>query len=167
MLYPLFAKLLDYPSPQLQAARKDMQQYLQALPPNERSCIEQFINQVDWDNLLEWQALYVRTFDMIADNSLHLTHHLFGEEKNRGPALIDLHEFYQAYGLQLAANELPDYLPLMLEFAAQLEPQEARLFLSKWSKVLLQLALNLEKIESPYAAIIRLLEQRSYLAQAA
>ena len=62
-------------------------------------------------------------------------------------------------------NELPDYLPLVLEFAAQLDGEEARMFLSQWSKVLNQLAANLEKAESPYAPLVRLVEQRSRLGQ--
>jgi nitrate reductase delta subunit len=66
-----------------------------------------------------------------------------------------------------AGNELPDYLPLMLEFAAQLSPEEARFFLSQWAKVLNQLAANLEEAQSPYAPLIRLVEQRSLLVKAA
>ena len=122
-----------------------------------------FLAHLHWEDMTEWQALYVRTFDMVPDNALHLSHHLFGDDKNRGPALIDLSEFYKEYGLELAANELPDYLPLMLEFSSQLEQDEAKMFLSQWVKVLGQLALNLEKVESPYAPLIRLIEQRSQL----
>jgi nitrate reductase delta subunit len=55
----------------------------------------------------------------------------------------------------------------MLEFAGQLEPEEARVFLSQWSKVLNQLAANLEEAKSPYAPLVRLIEQRSLLIQAA
>ncbi|HNA30066.1 MAG TPA: nitrate reductase molybdenum cofactor assembly chaperone, partial [Thiobacillaceae bacterium] len=64
-------------------------------------------------------------------------------------------------------NELPDYLPLVLEFASQLDPDEARVFLSQWSKVLGQLATNLEEAGSPYAPLVRLVEQRSLLVRAA
>lgn len=165
MFYRLLAKLLDYPSAEIQAALPEIWRHLEDLPNGERKVLSNFLVHLHWEDLLEWQALYVRTFDMTPDNALYMTHHLFGDDKNRGPALIDLTEFYQEYGLELAANELPDYLPLMLEFASQLSELEAKMFFSKWTKVLIQLALNLEKVESSYAPLIRLLEQRSQLAK--
>jgi len=101
---------------------------------------------------------------MAAEHSLHLTHHLFGEEKTRGPALIDLAEFYRSYGFEPDAKELPDYLPLMLEFASTLERAEQRVFLGDVLKVLTVLATNLEKSDSPYAPLIRIVENHSALA---
>lgn len=163
MFYRLLARLLDYPTAELQSALPEIWAQLEKLPEGERKVVGNFLAHLHWEDMTEWQALYVRTFDMVPDNALHLSHHLFGDDKNRGPALIDLSEFYKEYGLELAANELPDYLPLMLEFSSQLEQDEAKMFLSQWVKVLGQLALNLEKVESPYAPLIRLIEQRSQL----
>ncbi|QTR54690.1 nitrate reductase molybdenum cofactor assembly chaperone [Thiothrix unzii] len=166
MFYRLLARLLDYPTAELQSALPEIWAQLEKLPEGERKVVGNFLAHLHWEDMTEWQALYVRTFDMVPDNALHLSHHLFGDDKNRGPALIDLSEFYKEYGLELAANELPDYLPLMLEFSSQLEQDEAKMFLSQWVKVLGQLALNLEKVESPYAPLIRLIEQRSQLVTA-
>ncbi|MBJ6612007.1 MAG: nitrate reductase molybdenum cofactor assembly chaperone [Candidatus Thiothrix moscowensis] len=166
MFYRLLARLLDYPTAELQAALPEIWAQLEQLPEGERKVVSNFLAHLHWEDMTEWQALYVRTFDMIPDNALHLSHHLFGDDKNRGPALIDLTEFYKEYGLELAANELPDYLPLMLEFSSQLSRVEAKMFLSQWVKVLNQLAQNLEKVESPYAPLIRLIEQRSQLVAA-
>lgn len=166
MFYRLLARLLDYPTAEIQAALPEIWQQMEQLPEGERKVLSNFLAHLHWEDMTEWQALYVRTFDMIPDNALHLSHHLFGDDKNRGPALIDLSEFYKEYGLELAANELPDYLPLMLEFSSQLDRDEARMFLSQWVKVLNQLAQNLEKVESPYAPLIRLIEQRSQLVVA-
>ncbi|MDD5395118.1 MAG: nitrate reductase molybdenum cofactor assembly chaperone [Thiothrix sp.] len=169
MFYRLLARLLDYPTAELQAALPEIWAQLDNLPEGERKVVGNFLAHLHWEDMTEWQALYVRTFDMVPDNALHLTHHLFGDDKNRGPALIDLSEFYKEYGLELAANdsnELPDFLPLVLEFADQLSRVEAKVFLSQWAKVFSQLALNLEKVESPYAPLIRLIEQRSQLVTA-
>ena len=166
MFYRLLARLLDYPTAELQSTLPEIWAQLEKLPEGERKVVGNFLAHLHWEDMTEWQALYVRTFDMVPDNALHLSHHLFGDDKNRGPALIDLSEFYKEYGLELAANELPDYLPLMLEFSSQLEQDEAKMFLSQWVKVLGQLALNLEKVESPYAPLIRLIEQRSQLVTA-
>lgn len=181
MFYPLLSKLLDYPVDDLYAALPELRAALaQGCSAEERRVLEGFLDHLAGMAPTEAQARYVQTFDLTPQHALHLTHHLFGDDKNRGPALIDLAEFYREYGLELAigaandedaqtpaVNELPDYLPLMLEFATQLDAEEARMFLSQWSKVLGQLAANLEAAQSPYAPLIRLVEGRSQLVRAA
>ncbi len=171
MFYKLLAKLLEYPGTELIEAMPMLHNTLrQGFEAAEWLVLERFMRHLSGQDLTEAQAAYVQTFDLTPEHALHLTHHLFGDDKNRGPALIDLTEYYKEFGLEVAANEgdsheLPDYLPLVMEFASQLEPEEARMFLSQWSKVLNQLAGNLEKVESPYAPLVRLVEQRSLLGQ--
>lgn len=168
MLYRLLAKLLDYPDADLMAALPETRARLNRdLDPDGRRVIAEFLGHLSALDLTEAQAAYVMTFDMVPEHSLHLTHHLFGDDKNRGPALIDLTEFYKEYGLELASNELPDFLPLVLEFAAQLDEEEACMFLSQWTKVLKVLAGNLEENKSPYAPLVRLVENRAQLVKAA
>ena len=104
---------------------------------------------------------------MTAEHSLHLTHHLFGEEKTRGPALIDLSEFYRSHGLVVDERELPDYLPVMLEFASALSLEEASVFLCEIRKVLTVLADNLEKSGSAYAPLVRIVENHASLTRLA
>jgi len=118
-------------------------------------------------SVTELQADYVKTFDMTAEHSLHLTHHLFGDDKNRGPALIDLGELYKDYGVEVVTNELPDYLPLVLEFAAYMDDNEATVFLSDAKKVLGVLTENLQKAGSPYAALLSIIEGRATLTKLA
>lgn len=169
MFYKLLSKLLDYPTEVLQAALPDLHGSLrQGFEATEWIVLERFMRHLADQDLTELQAEYVRTFDLTPEHALHLTHHLFGDDKNRGPALIDLTEYYKQFGLEIAANEggsneLPDYLPLVLEFTSQLDDEEGRMFLSQWTKVLNQLATNLEKAESHYAPLVRLVEQRSRL----
>jgi len=170
MLYRLLSKLLDYPDADLLEALPETRARLagnSGLDPSERRVLTEFIDYLDSLGQTELQAAYVMTFDMVPEHALHLTHHLFGDDKNRGPALIDLTEFYKEYGLELAANELPDFLPLVLEFADQLDESEAGMFLSQWTKVLKVLAGNLEENKSPYAPLIRLVENRAQLVKAA
>ena len=190
MFYKLISKLLDYPDAELIAAIPELREEInhgsgRSFEAAEWLVLDRFLNHLSGLDATEAQAAYVQTFDLTPEHALHLTHHLFGDDKNRGPALIDLTEFYKDYGLELAVsregegganehaaneaavNELPDYLPLVLEFASQLDPDEARVFLSQWSKVLGQLATNLEEAGSPYAPLVRLVEQRSLLVRAA
>lgn len=181
MFYRLLSKLLDYPGEDLYAALPELRAAAaQGCTGEERRVLEGFLDQLAGMDPLEAQAVYVQTFDLTPQHALNLTHHLFGDDKNRGPALIDLAEFYKAYGLELrpyvandadadasGVNELPDHLPLMLEFAGQLDPEEARIFLAQWTRVLNQLAANLEAAGSPYAPLVRLIEARSQLVRAA
>lgn len=178
MFYPLLSKLLDYPTAELMEALPELRTTLrQGFEATEWIVLDRFMKELSEQDLTEAQAAYVQTFDLTPEHALHLTHHLFGDDKNRGPALIDLTEFFKEYGLEMitgdgaanesATNELPDFLPLVLEFSAQLDPEEARVFLSQWSKVLNQLASNLEEAKSSHAPLIRLVEQRSQLVKAA
>jgi len=169
MFYKLLSKLLDYPDAALVAALPDLRgEIKRGFEAAEWLVLDRFLNHLASLNLTELQAAYVQTFDLTPEHALHLTHHLFGDDKNRGPALIDLTDSTRntawrcgpIMGWQItgrkrrirrrgASNELPDYLPLVLEFAAMLETDEARMFLSQWAKVLNQLASNLEEAEAP------------------
>lgn len=169
--YKAMSLLLEYPTQELHTHLGALAQAVRAdaeLQDDERSTLLALLEHMAASDLIELQAEYVKTFDLVADHSLHLTHHLFGDDKNRGPALIDLTEMYKEYGLDKSTNELPDYLPLVLEFASQLDDSEARVFLSDTAKILKVLADNLRKADSPWAESIGLIEKRgSLLALAA
>lgn len=166
LLYKIASALLEYPDQELKSAMPEIAELLQndAISEDERSTLKKFMQWMDAQDMTELQAGYVQTFDMAPEHSLHLTHHLFGDDRGRGPALIDLTEYYRGFGLEADAKELPDYLPLILEFASTLEEIEAKVFLGQTVKVLTQLATNLETAESPYAPLVRMIEKRGQLA---
>ena len=179
-IFKLLSALLDYPDGEfmdnLRAAVEetgdvralvDSCENADAYTPEERQRLAAFIIWLLAQDRLELEGRYVQTFDLAPEHSLHLTHHIFGEEKTRGPALIDLSEYYRSYGFEHDEKELPDYLPLILEFVSELSCDEARVFLADTSKVLKVLASNLEEAESPYAPIIRLVESQGSLARLA
>lgn len=178
--YKLLAVLLDYPGGEivgdLRAAVSGQDGALglvrsvdtdEVFTGSEHASIAGFIDWMLAQDQTELEGRYVKTFDLTPEHSLHLTHHVFGDDKNRGPALIDLSEFYKSYGLQHDEHEIPDYLPMMLEFVSQLEETEARVFLTDAVKVFNVLATNLEKAESPYAVLVRVIENHSSLARQA
>lgn len=178
--YKLLAVLLDYPGSEfiaeLRAAvaeHPSAAAFVESIDSErvfsaeEHGRIAGFIAWVLAQDQTELEAGYVKTFDLAPEHSLHLTHHVFGDDKNRGPALIDLSEYYKSFGLQHDEREIPDYLPLMLEFVSGLEETEARIFLTDATKVLKVLAANLEKAESPYASLIRVIDNHGTLAQLA
>ncbi|MDX1755388.1 MAG: nitrate reductase molybdenum cofactor assembly chaperone [Marinobacter sp.] len=121
----VIARLLDYPTAEMQQARDDLAMavledsqlkayHKQAL----LRCIEVFCG----DDLMDLQETYVETFDRGRALSLLLFEHVHGESRDRGQAMVDLLAQYEAAGLELDARELPDYLPLFLEYLS-IRPQ--------------------------------------------
>ncbi len=179
-IYKLLAELLDYPD---QALVRELDNTVtdhgtaavwlaeidrdNLFSDADREAIAAFIDGLIAQDPTEREAAYVATFDMVPEHSLHLTHHLFGDDKNRGPALIDLSEYYKSFGFQHEEKEIPDFLPLMLEFVSQTDPAGAKVFLADVSKIFAVLAQNLEKVESPYAPLIRILETHGSLTRLA
>lgn len=169
-IYKLLSALLDYPDQALLDHLPELLEFIaqsSEIDSAEREALQHFLSHMQSQSLTDLQADYVQTFDMTAEHSLHLTHHLFGDDKNRGPALIDLGELYKDYGVEVVGNELPDYLPLILEFAAYLDDNEATVFLSDAKKVLAVLSENLQKATSPYAALLSIVDNRATLTKLA
>jgi nitrate reductase delta subunit len=169
-IYKLLSHLLEYPDRELIDHLPELSRRLaesEGIDDAERAALRGFIDRLASRPLTALQEDYVQTFDLTPEHSLHLTHHLFGDDKNRGPALIDLGELYKDYGLAARGDELPDYLPLILEFAAQMDGAEATVFLSDARKVFEALTGNLEKAGSPYAALTAIVEKRATLVRLA
>jgi len=169
-IYKILSVLLQYPEQELIDNLAEIKQWVNDTPDidkQERLRLKTYLKQMENSSLIELQAEYVNTFDMVPEHSLHLTHHLFGDDKNRGPALIDLGELYKDYGVEVSASvkELPDYLPLVLEFAAYLDGGEATVFLSDAKKVFAVLMDNLKKAASPYADLISIITDRASLTR--
>ena len=166
-VYRAVSALLDYPGPELRAALPEIRDYLAAIPcpEEERATLLDVVQWMEGQAPLDLESAYVQTFDLNPDHDLHLTYHLFEEgDRERGPAMIRLAEHYESYGLAIVGNELPDYLPLILEYASTLDDDEARIFLGDAVHAVETLADHLEKAESPYANLVRLVERRGRLA---
>lgn len=169
-LYKILSVFLEYPDQELVDHLSEVHQEIQdslEMDEDERSALFRFYRYFKSKSLTELQENYVQIFDMTAEHSLHLTHHLFGDDKNRGPALIDLGELYKDYGVDIVTNELPDYLPIVLEFAAYMEDSEASVFLADAHKVLAMLTENLKKAESPYMDLLAIVVGRASLSRLA
>jgi len=171
-IYKMISVLLEYPEEELIENIPEIRQVVDEsteIDAEEKVALQKFIDHLVSMPLTELQADYVNTFDRTPEHSLHLTHHLFGEEsdRDRGPALIDLGEMFKEYGVKTVTNELPDYLPLLLEFASYMDDNEAMVFLSDVNKVLNTLTENLTKADSPYSAPLSIIESRATLTRLA
>jgi nitrate reductase delta subunit len=145
----LLSLLLQYPDDELLAARAELAAAGLAGGPVGRF--------VDWwasEDPDELRRAYVETFDFSRRNSLYLTYHVHGDRRQRGVALLRLKQRYAAADLDLLEGELPDYLPVMLEFAA-LAPVEVGLAALVESRDAIELVRSsLHEAGSPYAPLL-------------
>ena len=114
--------------------------------------------------LIELQQNYVATFDRNPSHSLHLFEHIHGESRDRGSAMIDLLQEYWKHDFDASSAELPDYVPLFLEFLSLLADEEALALLGDAVHVLAAIGRKLDANGSPYAAAFRVLEAMSPVA---
>lgn len=154
------AALLGYPSADLKAHIGDVRDALGdegALPSAAIAALEPLLSQIESAELLDLQSDYSELFDRSRSLSLHLFEHVHGDSRERGQAMIDLGEQYIEAGFYLDSTELPDFIPVFLEFASCLKPDEAREILAQPAHVFAALAERLGKRETPYAGILRAL----------
>jgi len=157
----VLAALLVYPEQELIDGLDEMAAILDAegaLPTSEQSALAALIARLRAADLMDAQARYVALFDHSRSLSLHLYEHSHGESRDRGQAMVDLLNHYRANGLDPGASELPDFLPLFLEFLSTRPAGEARAMLGQAVWVAALLRVRLERRGSPYAAVFRALE---------
>ncbi len=82
------------------------------------------------------ESAYIDLFDRGRRAALHLFEHVHGDSRDRGPAMIDIVQTYAAAGLNPTDDELPDYLPMVLEYASTQPSAEARTFLREFTHIL-------------------------------
>ena len=150
------AILLGYPSTELQAHIAELRSALageRTLPTAELRRLEPLLARLEAGDLLDLQADYSELFDRARSLSLNLFEHVHGDSRERGQAMIDLGQQYIEAGIFLDASELPDFIPVFLEYASCLPPDEARETIGQPAHVFVAMAERLEKRQSPYAAI--------------
>lgn len=164
LTFRVLSALLRYPDEAVQQAAPELAKALEAdglLSPAQVGTLIPLLAELAEDDLLDLQERYVGLFDRGRAVSLHLFEHVHGESRDRGQAMVDLRDRYEAQGLEIAAKELPDYLPLFLEYVSVLPPSEAREQLAQPGVILAALAQRLGERGSPYAAPLQVLAELS------
>lgn len=153
--------LLSYPEAETLAALGEMAAVIEQekrLTRNNKKQLLVLINSFLGADLLDLQEQYVALFDRGRFLSLHIFEHVHGESRDRGQAMVNLLQMYEAHGFELSTQELPDYIPLFLEFLSQQEPAEAVQLLHDAMPVLSLLGARLSERGSNYSAIFDTLE---------
>lgn len=152
--------LLSYPGEALKEAAPALRDVIvdeALLSDHVEEQVLELIGQLETGDLYDLQERYVLLFDRTRSLSLHLFEHLHGEGRDRGQAMVDLMALYQRHGLEISARELPDYLPMFLEFLSVLTIEEARELLSQPIHIISALGERLRKRQSVYGGLFRAL----------
>jgi nitrate reductase delta subunit len=153
--YKLISLLLQYPDESLLEARPAIAQAAVLLPPGaQRAAILRFLDSWGDGSAVCLQQDYVRTFDFQKRVSLYLTYYLYGDRRQRGLALLRLKKRYAAAGLPLSTTELPDYVPVLLEFAAAAPDGYGDEILREVRPALELIRLGLHDLGSPYGYLL-------------
>ncbi|BDU08084.1 nitrate reductase molybdenum cofactor assembly chaperone [Nocardia cyriacigeorgica] len=148
------ALLLDYPSADTLKVLDQLADAVAQLPEPVRSQLEAVVLHLRTTPALELAAQYVETFDMRRRASLHLTFYAYGDTRKRGMALLRFKHAYRHAGVELGDEELPDHLPVLLEFAATVDPIGGERLLGEHVPVLELLRLSLSDSGSAYAGVL-------------
>ena len=148
--------LLAYPTEDLSPAIPEITAAIEAeglISVEAREQLRPLLADLGTLDLYDLQERYVDLFDKTRRHSLHLFEHIHGESRDRGQAMVDLLEHYQRGGLLIAANELPDFIPLFLEFLSARPLEEARGLLKETAHIFSLLEERLVKRTGGYAAL--------------
>ena len=152
----LLSALLTYPTAELQAAVLEMRAALDAercLPQRSRDRLDRIMEEIANGDLYELQERYVLLFDHTRSLSLHLFEHVHGESRDRGQAMVDLKALYERHGLFTSSSELPDFIPLYLEFLSAIPSAEARALLGEPLHIFEAIRQRLKKRKAAYSAV--------------
>ena len=153
----VLARLLSYPDDALREHLDELRLALRqeaALQPSRLGELNALIDSLCVQTAIDAEADYVQLFDSGRRTSLHLFEHVHGDSRDRGPALIDLAQIFEAAGLVLAEGEMPDHLPVVLEFASTQPPREAQALLAEMAHLFNVVFSALHKRRSRYASAL-------------
>jgi nitrate reductase delta subunit len=118
-LLKLISICLSYPDDELLDSLDDIERSLNGLEHSATQTFQAFISHLRGQSRLSVQEHYTATFDLNPNTSLNFTYHLIGDGEQRGRILADLRDTYHRAGFETTVNELPDFLPLVLEFLSE------------------------------------------------
>ena len=154
-MFKILSILLSYPRQEWLDHTEEMYSTLSSyLSTSQIAALQPFFEYLHTHDEIELQEVYVTTFDRSRKHALHLFEHLHGEDRMRGQAMVDLLAEYQQRGYEPIENELPDYLPLFLEFLSHIQKDESENLLADAVHVIAYIADNLHQSKSVYASVM-------------
>ncbi|MCK5041214.1 MAG: nitrate reductase molybdenum cofactor assembly chaperone [Sphingomonadales bacterium] len=156
----ILSLLLSYPTYEQQQAIGELETALKEeklLSEENLKALDALFADFKGQNLLDCQENYVHLFDRTRALSLNLFEHIHGESRDRGQAMVNLKTEYEKHGLEMDSQELPDYLPIFLEFISILPEEEAQDYLRQVLPIITAIEVRLDKRKSSYKGIFQVL----------
>jgi nitrate reductase delta subunit len=151
--------LLQFPEEGFAETLHSVEEAARVLPPERpRRIFEEVIAGMQRTPLLELQEAYTRIFDLNPATSLNLTYHRWGNEKKRGEALVQLNSMYRDADYANTSGELPDFLPMILEFLAVAPAEGGAAVLETLGEEIRALAARLKDTGTVYASLLEALD---------
>lgn len=160
----IISRLMDYPAALIQENQGEFASMIRGareISPAMREQLVASMTAIYRSDLMDAQETYTSFFDRGRALSLLLFEHVHGESRDRGQAMVDLMAQYEEAGFTINVRELPDYIPLYLEYLSTREDIEARTGLADVAHILGLLKTRLDERESPYASLFAALLQIS------
>lgn len=151
----LASLLLDYPDEAWFGRLPTLRAHLDGLPVDLAQPLTAFMDAAEAAGMSSWQERYVVTFDLKRKCSLYLSYFSTGDTRRRGVALLTFLDAYRAAGWPFEADELPDYLPAVLELSAMSGSEIAAALIASHREGIELLRAALEDLESPWAGVVR------------
>jgi nitrate reductase delta subunit len=146
--------LMDYPDEARRSRFAAVAASVEQLPDGLRAAFGAFLDAADEMSQQELEVHFTATFDLKRKCCPYLSYYAAGDTRRRGMALVRFVEAYRAAGWEVAADELPDYLPMVLEFSALSDSPIAGELLSAHRDGIEVLRSALEKVNSPYMHLV-------------
>lgn len=160
IVFRALSALLSYPSEEMRRALPEIADTIRTtsiVTPAEQRGLLDLIDELGSGDLLAAEERYVDLFDRGRALSLNLFEHLHGESRDRGEAMVELKQVYERAGFELSTNELPDYLPVVLEYLSCRDLTEAREMLTDCAAILTTIGRSLVARQSRYASVLQAL----------
>jgi nitrate reductase delta subunit len=157
LTFRVLSALLRYPTPELKAELAEAERILRSeglLKAQQLEGVCAFLHGLRDTPQLEAESAHIDAFDRGRSTCLHLFEHIHGESRERGQAMVKLLLRYRAHGLEPSTRELPDFLPLFLEFLSTRPPVEAGKHLAEVVDIVALIGERLRRRNAPHAPVL-------------
>lgn len=154
-VYSIISYLLQYPSDEIKQSMPVIKETIGEMEhPQLYMHLSSFFHWINDLSEADWEETYIQTFDFGKKTNLYISYDLKGEDKERGTVLLNLKQAYQAGGFKVDCDELPDYLPMMLEFCAHADPEDRRAMITTYLPQINGIREGLVEAQSGYTFIL-------------
>jgi nitrate reductase delta subunit len=164
----LISVLLQYPDDAFSRFLTSVTESIDNLPHStSKEKLVQFVSSLEGKPLIYLQETYTETFDLNPSTCLNLTYHILGDGEKRGKVMAHFQQIYHQAGYETITGELPDYLPLMLEFLSECPESSGICVLWSYLNPVEKLAGLLKDSGNPYSLLLDIVSDfvREYTSQ--